>query len=212
MADLSFLLFQEPWWLSAVTKGRYDEVTFKQGSRVVGRLPFVATRRGPWRVSVMPAFTHMIGPAVDAGVGKPQTQLMRRLSIIRALIDQLPPFAFFKQIVEPSIADGLAVADGLAFQDRGFELSPQYTFRIDCRGNLKDIWDGMHFKVRQHIRSAQQKYSVVVIDDPNRFVHFYLENIKRSGKQNRIDFCQFPELFSQCQTRNSGEILAASND
>jgi hypothetical protein len=206
---LSTSLFHEPWWLSAVTGGRYNEVVFKQGNQLVGRLPYVAKQQGPFHVLRMPAFTHLLGAAVDAGVGKHQTKLVRRLSITRALIDQLPPFVYFKQIFDPSIDSGLAIADGLAFQDRGFKVAPQYTFQIDCRNDLKSIWDGMHFKVRQHVRRAEERYSVITLDDPDRFVQGYLENVRKSGKVNRIDFNHFPTLFSECQIRMSGEILAA---
>jgi lipid II:glycine glycyltransferase (peptidoglycan interpeptide bridge formation enzyme) len=198
--------------LSAVTGGRYSEVTFEQGSQVVGRLPYVAARRGPFRILSMPAFTHLLGPVVDSGVGKHQTQLIRRLSITRALIDQLPSFAYFKQIFDTSIGGGLAIADGLAFQDRGFRVAPQYTFQIDCRNDLAAIWSDMHFKVRQHIRRAEKRYSVVAIEDPDLFTRSYLANVDRSGKINRIDFSQFPTLFSECQIRKCGEILSAIAD
>jgi hypothetical protein len=118
-------LFHEPWWLSAVTDGRYEEAVVKQGSDVVGRLPYVTVRRGPFRTIRMPRFTHLLGPLVNAGAGKPQTRLIRRLSITRSLIDQLPPNSFFLQHLDPSLDCGLAIADGLAFQDRGFSIAPQ---------------------------------------------------------------------------------------
>ena len=159
----------------------------------------------------MPAFTHLLGPAIDAGVGKYQTQLIKRLSITRDLIDQLPSFAYFKQIFDPSINNGLAIADGLAFQDRGFRVAPQYTFQINCRIDLEDIWAGMHFKVRQHIRRAEERYSVVDLDDPDRFVQCYLDNIRKAGRLNRIDFRYFSTLFSECRRRTNGEILDAAD-
>ena len=180
----SFSLFQEPWWLRAVTGGQYKEATVKQGELVVGRLPFVMARRGPFTLSLMPAFTHLLGPAVNVGAGKPQTRLMRRLSITRDLIDQLPSFAFFKQVFDPALSDGLAIADGLAFQDRNFRVSPQYTFQIDTKRHPDSIWEGMHFKVRQHIRRAEERYSVKTVDDPDRFIHFYAENLKKLHRPN----------------------------
>jgi CheY-like chemotaxis protein len=202
-------LFHEPWWLSAATNGRFEEVVVKQGSDVVGRLPYVMERRGPFRTIRMPRFTHLLGPVVNAGAGKPQTRLIRRLSITRSLIDQLPPHSFFLQHLDPSMDDGLALADGLAFQDRGFSIAPQYTFTIDCRKSAEDLWASMHFKTRQHIRRAEEKYVADVIDDPHTFIEFYLKNIKASGKINGIEFDYFPALFSECRSRNCGEILAA---
>ena len=65
------------------------------------------------------------------GKGKPQTELTRRLSLVRSLIDELPQFDFFKVALDPSGAGGLANADGLAFQEKGFRVSPQYNYRIN---------------------------------------------------------------------------------
>jgi hypothetical protein len=119
------LLFHEPWWLAAVTDGRYQECIVKQGTDIVGRLPYLAVRLGPFRTLRMPPFTHVLGPAVNAGAGKPQTRLIRRLSITRSLIDQLPSSSYFLQQLDPSLDDGLANADGLAFQERRFAITSQ---------------------------------------------------------------------------------------
>ena len=94
-------LFHEPWWLSAATAGRYEECVFKQGNEIVGRLPYVMQRRGPFHSVRMPPFTHILGPAVDGGDGKPQTRLQRRISITRSLIDQLPEHSYFDQHLDP---------------------------------------------------------------------------------------------------------------
>ena len=157
----------------------------------------------------MPPFTHLLGPVVYAGVGKPQTQLSHRLSITRALIDQLPKVSFFEQHLDPSIEDGLAVADGLAFQDRGFNVAPQYTFDLDCRRSPEELWDAMHFKTRQHIRRAEEKYTVRRVDDPGLFSDVYVKNTALNGRANRMNFERFPLLYAECQTRGCGEILGA---
>jgi hypothetical protein len=202
-------LFHEPWWLSAVTEGRYNEAVFKQDSDIVGRLPYVIVRYGPFRTIRMPPFTHVLGPAVDAGAGKPQTRLMRRLSITRSLIDQLPSSSYFHQHLDPSLDDGLANADGLAFLERKFTVTSQYTFEIDCRRSLDDIWAGMHKKTRQPIRRAEEKYSVRCVDGPQSFIDFYLKNTEARGRKNGLEFKYFSALFSECRARDCGLILGA---
>lgn len=208
-AKIADSIFHEPWWLSATTNGRHQEVVVEQGGKVVGRLPFLTTQRGPFRLSRMPPFTHLLGPLIDAGAGKPQTRLTRRLSITRALIDKLPPHTHFEQQFDPTMDEGLAIADGLAFQDRGFEVSHRYTFEIDCRKELQHLWDAMHFKTRQHIRRAEEKYTARVVDDPSVFAKAYLHNIEALGRTNWMEFERFPALFAECQSRDCGQILAA---
>jgi hypothetical protein len=196
-------LFHEDWWLLAATGGRYHEVTVGSGSSIVGRLPFVIRKRMGFTELRMPPFTHVLGPAVESGPGKYQTRISHRMSIIRRLIDQLPKFDYFKQALDSSISDGLA------FQDRGFRVSVNYTFEIDCSRNLEEIWSAMHFKVRQHIRRAKEKFSVVSVTDPNEFLHFYMTNLQKLRRTTLIEFATFPDAFLQSQTRDSGEILCA---
>jgi hypothetical protein len=202
-------LFHEPWWLSAATGGQFQEVVVKQENHLVGRLPYVMKRRSPFHYTRMPPFTHMLGPVIEAGDGKPQTRLQRRISITCSLLDQLPPHSYFQQALDPSLDDGLAVADGLAFQQRKFEAMHQYTFEIDCRRSLTDLSAGLNVKTRQHIRRAEKEYSVRSVDDPKSFIDFYPKNVHAQGRKSRIDFEHFSALFAESRSHQSGVILAA---
>jgi hypothetical protein len=205
-------LFHEPWWLSAATGGQFEESVVKNGNDIVGRLPYVMKRRGPFHAVRMPPFTHILGPAIDAGDGKPQTRLQRRISISRSLIDQLPHHSYFHQHLDPSLDDGLAIADGLAFQDCKFEVTHQYTFEVDCRQSVADLSAALYLKTRQHIRRAEREYSVRSVDDPKSFVDFYLKNVHASGRKNRIEFEHFSALFAESRAHESGVILGAFDD
>jgi hypothetical protein len=198
------LLFHEPWWLAAVTGGAYREVKVTRGDQVVGRLPYTLSRQAGFSVSHMPPFTHVLGPALQLGSGKPQTLVLRRLSVIRELLDQLPPVASFKQAL------ALSLVDGLAFQERGFQVSPQYTFQIDCRGDVESLWSEVHFKTRQHIRRAEEKFEIRTITDPRVFIDFYLDNVRRTAQRSFIDFTHFPTLFAATRERDCAEILCAA--
>ena len=200
----SSLLFHEPWWLAAATGGDYHQAIVTRGGQVVGRLPYVINRQRGFSVCQMPPFTHVLGPVVHPGAGKPQTVLLQRLSIIREMIDQLPQVSSFKQAL------GLSFADGLAFQDRGFQVTPQYTFQIDCRENLETLWSEVHSKTRQHIRRAGEKFTIVTVDDAQTFINFYLDNVQRAGLRSFIDFTNFPALFAAARERQCAEILCAT--
>jgi hypothetical protein len=157
----------------------------------------------------MPPFTHVLGPVVEAGDGKPQTRLIRRLSIVRSLIDQLPSSSYFHQHLNPSLDHGLALTDGLAFQERDFAVNIQYTFEIDCRQSLEEMWMALHLKTRQHIRRAEKMYSVRAVHDPKVFVEFYLKNIEARGRINFVDFASFPAVFSESRRHECGIAIGA---
>lgn len=197
-------LFHEPWWLAAASGGECQEVSITDGDRVVGRLPFVVRRRAGFRVIQMPPFTHVLGPCVADVDGKPQTTLLRRLSVIRSLIGQLPKFDHFKQALE-------TFSDGLAFQQSGFHVSVQYNFKIDCTVDPTILWDAMHFKTRQHIRRADEKFQISTCSDPNEFVRFYLDSLKNQNQTNTTDLKTFPGLYEACEARKCGVIVRASD-
>ncbi|MET4391704.1 hypothetical protein ABIB73_007496 [Bradyrhizobium sp. F1.4.3] len=207
--QVQMLLFHEPWWLAAASNGEYQETISKSGADIVGRLPFVVKRRGPFHVVRMPSFTHILGPIVDAGTGKLETRLRRRSTIVRSLIDQLPPNSFFHQHLDTSVDDGLGSVDGLAFQERHFSVSTQYTFEVDCRKDLSVIWAEMSQKTRQPIRRAEERYSVKTVELASSFINFYKANTKASGRTNRIDFRSFTTLFTECRARGCATILGA---
>jgi len=157
----------------------------------------------------MPDFTHLLGPFVNSGDGKPQTRMMNRLSTVGSLIERLPPFDFFKQLIDPLADEGLAAVDGLAFQSHGFQVGYQYTFHLDCRADLKTLQAGMGSGVRKNIRRAEERFTIETIDDPDRFVTFYMENLSKTNRKSYISFDRFPVLFSECRARNCGLVLAA---
>ena len=123
---MNLSLFHESWWLSAASDGRAEEVVVESGGQIVGRLPYVTVTRGPLRALRMPPLTHVLGPVVEAGEGKPQTRLNKRLSLVRALIDKLPPHAYFHQHLDPGLDDGLAVAEALRSR-KGLSKYPRNT-------------------------------------------------------------------------------------
>jgi lipid II:glycine glycyltransferase (peptidoglycan interpeptide bridge formation enzyme) len=202
-------LFHEPWWLSAATGGHFHEAVVKRGEEVLGRLPYVLKRVGPFHAVRMPPFTHMLGPVIDAGDGKPQTRLQRRISITRELVDQLPRHSYFHQHLDPSLDGGLAIIDGLAFQECKFEVMHQYTFEVDCRHSPAELSAALNLKTRQHIRRAEKTHSVRAVDDVRSFIDFYMSNLHAAGRQNRIEFEHFPALFAESRARDSGTILGA---
>jgi len=202
-------IFQQQWWLSAASEGKHDEVVVRQADDVVARLAFVADRTLGFRRLRMPAFTHVLGPDVPQGKGKPQTELTRRLSLVRSLIDQLPQFDFFKVALDPSAAGGLANVDGLAFQEKGFRVSPQYNYRIDSSVGLERVWEGMNFRTRQHIRRAQESCCVDAVQDPAEFVDFYVRNLAIGDRNARFDLAHFVNIFAACEARKCGSALVA---
>jgi hypothetical protein len=202
VAPMTTTVFHQPWWLKAASGGRYEEATVTDRDVIVGRLPYVITRKFGFRVLEMPCFTHVLGPCVQVADGKPQTKLTRQMTIIESLVERLPYYDYFKQISDPFMAEGLA------FQHCGFQIMPQYNFSIDCRGSIERIWMNLSSNTRNHIRRAEKDFDVAPIYDAELFRRFYASNLT-AGRRDRVQFETFPELFDQCRTKQQGALLGA---
>jgi hypothetical protein len=99
--------------------------------------------------------------------------------------------------------------EGLAFQLHNFRLGVQYTLRIDCRGNLADIWRGLRDKTRNVIRRARERYTIKHDLEAKQFVQFYNDNLRRRGEVNTEDFDLFPTLFEACTRYACGLLMGA---
>jgi hypothetical protein len=191
--QLSGTLFHEHWWLSAVTGDNFREVTETAGGRLVGRLPFILARRKGFKVMEMPPFTRVLGPIVEAGIGKPQTRMLRRFHIVGRLLDQLPDAHYFRQLLD---VDNHEVQ---AFLDRGFQLSIENTFRLDCRVNgPEEVWANMRDKTRNLIRKAEGKYTVGAWGDVKEFIRFYIAS-KSAARRMRSTLHDFPYCFPSAE-------------
>jgi hypothetical protein len=204
--NLRGTIFHESWWLDAVTGGAWDEVSVEADGRTVGILRFVKPDALIFRQSGQPPFTHLLGPVLDLGKGKPITQLRREIDIVGTLLDQLPPMECFEQTLPAT------TTNVLAYQQRGFAVRVQHTLAFPKAGDGALIWAGLRDKTRNLIRRAKEKYVVKKMENPALFSTFYKENIEKAGGFCNIDFRIFAELYAICRQKNRGVIRAAYDD
>jgi hypothetical protein len=193
-------IFHEPWWLQAATSGRYEQVEVSDGQRVVGRLAYQVEQLTGRKVSVLPTLTHILGPAIYAGTGSPNTQFLQRYNVTRELIAKLPKLHRFRQKIqngEPEV---------LGFQSAGFRTGVQFTFEVQPQPE-PEIWKKLRNKTRNVIRRAQEELAVSEIHDPEEFLRFYEGNLRACGKQMHINRRECAGVCRVALERNAGKIL-----
>jgi hypothetical protein len=195
-------IFQQSWWLDCVSCGRYEEVTVRNGGRSVGWLPYVITRRWGFATSDMPLLTHTLGPIVDPGAGRPNTQLLNRYTIITELLQQLPKLAYFRQILAPDNSEALA------YQAFGCHVKSQFTFISDC-SDIAGSWKSMRDKTRNLIRRSGEKNRVSMDGDPEEFLQFYDANCKDRRQINHYGTPTAKKLLQLCVARRQGAAIVS---
>ena len=199
-------VFHEPWWLAIASDGGVREARVDSGGAVVGRLPYVVTRRaGVLSVVGMPALNHVLGPAVApqfTGTNFPRTT--RQIAIVRELLAQLPRAAHVSFRLHPD------TETTLPFDAAGF-LSRVY-FSVDIApAAAAALWAGMRDKTRNVIRRAEERLCVTAIDDPARFLDFYADTLRARRVRNQYDRAIAGRLLAECIRRDAGRILMATD-
>jgi hypothetical protein len=195
-------VFHQTWWLETATGGRYGQVESSDNGRVVGRMPYFLDRRFGLTLSLMPPLTHFLGPAVDEGKGSANTRFLQRLAITRDLIQRLPPVAYFSQKLYRG------VSDVLAFQSEGYDSSVQFTHEIAPQPESV-VWGGLRHKTRNKVRNAEDDFVIDTIDDPDRFIRFYADNLTARHMESDIKLPVCRALIAGCLARDCGRIYAA---
>ncbi len=195
-------IFHQAWWLETATTGRYGEVESRDDGRVVGRMPYFLDKRFGMTLSLMPPLTHFLGPAVDDGKGSANTRFLQRLAITRDLIQRLPRVAYFSQKLHRG------VSDILAFQSEGYDSSVQFTHEIAPQPE-DAVWSGLRHKTRNKVRNAEDDFVIDTIDDPDRFVRFYADNLTARHMKSDINLLICRALIAGCLARACGRIYVA---
>jgi hypothetical protein len=197
-------IFHEPWWLDIATEGRCVVAETRSNGKIVGRLPYSVEKSAGFSIFRMPTLTHILGPAVDPGEGNVSARFLKRLTITRELISQLPPLSLFKVICHRG------VTDVIAFQEEGFRTSVQFTHEIQPR-SIEETWQKMRDKTRNCIRRAQEALKIVKIEDPYQFISFYANSLKGKKISSNINLKVARALITESLSRHRGRIIGAAD-
>jgi hypothetical protein len=199
-------IFHEPWWLESATQGRCEQVEIALGGVIVGRLPYIKFRENGLSSIGMPTLTHFLGPAIDYGSGNSTTRQLRGLSIVSDLLAALP-----------SVSGGVwiklhaGITDTIAFQEAGFRTDVQFTTEIAPDAE-EALWSRMRDKTRNVIRRAQERFTIAAESDPERFLAFYLDNLRHRGLKNTYHMPSVEAVIAECIRLDRGKIRVALDE
>ena len=199
-------IFHEPWWLDSATGGQCQQVEVELGGMPVGRMPYIKFRENGLTSIGMPTLTHFLGPAIDYGPGNSTTRQLRGLSIVGDLLAALPKVSGGVWI---KLHGG--ITDTIAFQEAGFRTDVQFTTEIVP--DAEDVlWSRMRDKTRNVIRRAQERFTIAEEGDPERFLSFYLDNLRQRGLKNTYHMPSVKAVVTECIRRGRGTIRVALDE
>lgn len=198
-------LFEEPWWLDAVARGRWDAVEVCRGGELVARLPYVRNTRLGLTAINNPPLTQTLGPWLDARVGAGNTarRLQWEKEVVGELIDGLPKVDYFAQSLDPSLTNWLP------FHWRGYQQTTRYTYVIDSLEDTERVWAGFQSNVRRNVRKAERTVTVTTGADADELYRLASLVFERQGRAMPYSRDLLARVVRASSGRGAGRIYCA---
>jgi len=192
-------VFQQEWWLDAVTEGQYREVSVQSNNGIQGWLPYIVRRRWGYMTSGMPLLTHTLGPVIAPGTGSATSEFLRHNSITRELLAQLPKLDHFRQVLSPDDSGALG------FMEYGCHVNVQFTFIANC-ADLDSVWKNMRDKTRNLIRRSEERNSVAIDPNPDEFLRLYADSRRERKQVNLYGDSRARQALVRSIERDQGRV------
>ena len=198
----SLSVFEQNWWLEAVTDGAIERAEVFWDSTLVGVLPYHAVRRGVMRTIEAPPYTRRLSPRINAPGGKDVTRMSNTIKIVAQLYEKIGDFDAYHTI----IGDDRHLI--FAYQMNGFKLQPKITFSSACDVPMEALTAAMDHRPRNIIKTASRQFQTELHFDLDRFRRLRQE----STPNDRNDYRIISQLMQTVKSRGAGGILSAVDD
>ncbi|QCS49049.1 GNAT family N-acetyltransferase [Picosynechococcus sp. PCC 11901] len=170
-------IFQQPWWLDAVSPDTWSAIEIEKNNRLIARFPYVIRQKYGLTMLTMPKLTQTLGPWLEPSKAKYAKQLSQQKDIMNEVISRLPSHDYFCQNFHYS------VTNWLPFYWQGFTQTTRYTYVLEKLDNLEQVWAGFQENIRREIRKATKKVKVKTNLDIETFLNVNSLTFQRQGKK-----------------------------
>jgi hypothetical protein len=201
----SYCLFQEPWWLDAVSPGQWLSLEARRGDELAARMPIVLRRKYGLRIIRQPPLTPMLGPWVRSAAGARAKDLSAQRKLFDQIIDQLPEWDYFEANFHHRIADWLP------FYWRGFKQTTLYTYVLQDTSSTERLWRGLRENVRRNIRNAEKRVSIRVDLSLDAFLDLAELTFARQKRNLPFERALFHRIDAACAARGARQMFFAED-
>lgn len=195
-------VFEQPWWLQAVTGGNWKEILVHDKNTIIARLPVCYSKSK--KSITMPLLTQTCGiwmkMNLDGSLNEKNKQVKM---IIDKILDQIPPSMSIKIALDTSLQYFLP------FYWKGFSIIPKVSYRIEDLTNLDIVFRNFSQNIKRDIKSAEKK--LYIKEDIS--VEILMDIMKKTFEaQNRhypIPFHIVESIVKESQRNNAGKMFYA---
>lgn len=200
-------VFEQPWWLDLVAPGKWDEVTVKDGERVIARLPYVLDNG----IISNPVYTQTLGIWLDDSLKTYQrgnAHLHAQKEVIAELLSALPKHKGM------SVTFDSATKYILPFRWHGFRIEPTFSYRINDLSDMAAVTANISKSTAKKLTPARKKLTVK--EDCPELVELMValqnKTFARQGRSNPNDNALTARIMSGAIEAGHGKIIMACGD
>lgn len=188
-------IFSQPWWLDATAgTDQWNVALVKQGREIVATMPYVVRRHYGLTRITHPPLTQTLGPWIRPAQADHSAQVKYQHKLLKALLDQLPPFDYFDQQWHHSNTDWLP------FYWAGFKQTTRYTYIIDDLSDLNVVLAGFSNGRQRNIQRAEEAGIQIRFDIPaETFYQNYLMTRAQSGSKIPYSYDLFRRIYDSAR-------------
>jgi len=195
-------IFEQPWWLDAVTKHNWECIELTNNNLIYARLPYIRKKILGFSVITVPELTQCLGVYIEDTGSKLCKKLEREKKVINEIIDKLPSY-------NVSLYLDINCQYVLPYVWKGFKIEPKFTYRFEELNDVDSIWSGFKENIKTDIKKANKQ--VVVRDDMDIDVLIDLvkKTYKRQNRKTPINLNIIKNLDTTLKNHNSRKLLVA---
>lgn len=202
-------LFLQDWWLDVVCAGGTWEVCLvcDKGGEIIGALPFNLRKYFGFSVILNPVLTPACGVWLryPQNLEKESSRLSFEKKVMTALIEQLPPFAYYAQSHPPQMTNWLP------FYWKGFRQTTRYTYRLLQPLDPDALFQKIESSTRNKITKAQKSLEIIETDDIVLFYKINQLTFERQGKELPYSFDLLKNLDAPLTAKKQRKIFLAKD-
>lgn len=191
-------IFEESWWLDAVSPNAWKEIFIKKDDEVAAR----------WAVPIqkkkirMPKLTQTLGFWINPAIIENDPYLKKQKNIINQLIDKLDS----KDIILRLDSNNHYF---LPFIWKGFSVKPCVSYRINDLSNINAVYARFNKIVKKNIKSGKNKCSVQEIDDISILYELMRKTFQLQKREYPIKKELLENIYSACKKHKACKLIYA---
>ena len=204
--EVGLCVFSEAWFLDAVCGAENWDVCLDvaQNGRINGFLPYFLTKKMGLTISQQPVLTGYIGLWLHYETRwNAHQKASQERTVLKNLIAQLPPTAYFSQAYPP------AFQNWLPFHWAGFDTTVRMTHTLRGLQDTDTVFKNFKDNVRKKIKKTAATIRVEKTDDILLVYAIYDQIMATKGRKMSYSLSFLNHLHTKIKENQAGQLFKA---